>query len=131
MDEGLENTANEALRLIIDNAASAKDFILSELPDVVQQLLAYKAAECWFYILTPLACLLVSIMAIYIIFRIEPRSKDVREAVAEIFIPMLVAAGTVSLFLTAAALFINVPTLINIYVAPKVYLIEYASELIK
>ena len=49
--EKLENTANEALRLIIDNAAAAKDFVLAELPDVVKQLLMWKMAEALMYII--------------------------------------------------------------------------------
>ena len=124
MDEELENTANEALRLIIDNAASAKEFILSELPDVVQQILAWKAVESIAYCVFGAIILMVIPAILYPQWRLR---KEILHSGCEIFtifnlfllIPLACGIKTMNL------------DWLQIWIAPKVYLIEYASELIK
>jgi len=98
--EQLENTANEALRAIIDNAAAAKEFILAELPEVVQQLLMLR-------------------------YIAKENSDD------NVAIPW----GFSSVFITIFGLMVPLMSInmdwLQIYIAPKVYLLEYATSLVK
>jgi len=129
MNSELDQTANEALRALIDNAASAKEFILAELPEVVQQLLMWKTAESIAY------CILSLCMAVSVSVAIRWQWKN-REAH---FKSTVVTASDgavymVNLFLAAPIIAAVVHwnlTWLQIWIAPKVYLLEYAADLVK
>ena len=125
--EELENTANEALRLIIDNAAAAKDFILAELPDVVQQLLIWKFCES-------LACCVPAILIVVAIIAwvrfVKKRWQKIKENEPVVFFGGILSCVTIIVGLLISIKLINL-TWLQIWLAPKIYVIEYASNLVK
>jgi len=127
MEEGLQKTANEALSGIIEGVASAKEFILAELPEVVQQLLMWKMAESLVVFVVCLSVILaVFVNAVFILKYLTKR--DLKE---EIAIPWGITSIVISLFGIVIPLCeINLVWL-QIWVAPKVYLLEYAASLVK
>jgi len=126
MNTDLENTANEALKAIISTTTEAKDFILSELPDVIQQLLMWKMAESIVHNIIPLTVIIIVTTNGYKCF-IWCHKNNWAEKCFSWFMPSLlffVVGFIVSLIA------INLVWL-QIWVAPKVYLLEYAANLIK
>lgn len=155
MNEELQNTANEVLRGILENAASAKEFLLEQAPDVVNQLLWWKGVESaiYFLILVALAVIpLISIRRInnHILTRrkeaIEARKNkepwtcfqgDARSSIAshEFDIAVGVPSWLGFLLLIPSLIFTcialdNIDWL-QILIAPKLYLLEYAASLVK
>ena len=125
--EELENTANEALRLIIDNAAAAKDFILAELPDVVQQLLIWKFCESLAYCV-PAMLIVVAIIA-WVRF-VKKRWQEIKDNEPVVVFGGILSCVTIIVGLLISIKLINL-TWLQIWLAPKIYVIEYASTLVK
>ncbi len=125
--EQLENTANEALRAIIDNAAAAKEFILAELPEVVQQLLMWKAAESIVECLIGITGIVIPLLFVRWQFKNRVKHLKVLSGGGE----PIYALNT--LLLLPAGIGFSVINLVwlQIWIAPKVYLLEYAASLIK
>jgi hypothetical protein len=111
-----------ALTEILNGVLSAKDFMLAELPDVVQQLLLWK-----FYY--HLSHVILGFLFVALVFFIRykcstleswnPRTDDLFSYVV----------ATVVSFFTILITF-NL-TWLQVWLAPKVYLIEYAASLAK
>jgi len=127
MNTELDQTANEALRALIDNAASAKEFILAELPEVVQQLLLWKMWESIIYMLMPIAAAIATVvilkktMAALIEVDGDPTIKTVP----------LVVASAISIVVSLVSMSLLNIDWLQIWLAPKVYLLEYAADLVK
>ena len=144
--EPIANTLNTALLEVINSVLSAKEFLVDEIPEVVGQLLAWKVAEngisiasfmlsCW-------CCLLVSRKFI-------KGFKDLQSSKLPSddpnFVPtndpkeiMMTGTGIISAvwglinIITFFDVFIpSSKNIIMIWVAPKVYLIEYVAEMVK
>lgn len=155
MNEELQNTANEVLRGILENAASAKEFILSQTPDVVNQLLWWKGVESAIYFLILVTLAVVSLFAIR---RVNNHILTKREAAFEAKKnkePWTYHLGDTRFDITSmeydAAVgvpsnlrfLLIIPSLIFTYIAldnldwlqiliaPKLYLLEYAASLVQ
>jgi len=152
MNEQLQNTMNEAATALIEKAMSGLDsatgFLQAEIPEYVYQLML------WYGVKSAIMCAVaVLIIPLWIfIFRksIKMRNEakqayrnneswtrfgggepsDVSSHSYDIqanMIPLWVAS---IVFLAIFLLFINLEW-IQIWIAPKVWLVEYASDLIK
>lgn len=108
---------NEALSELIKSILDAKDFVLAEAPEVIQQLLLFKAVEC----LVVMCIFPVALFVSYIIYRKRECFVEIEGALASgvlLCIPcLLVFYGKLIEYL-------------KITLAPKVYLIEYAAGLV-
>ena len=129
---------NEALAdLIVKTTSAAEkttDFLLAEVPDVTHQLLLYKMVEN--------SVSLLFIVAFYVAaYKVckKPVSlfnkeidKDILDQDASIMfaVPMglLIVAATSIIFLFVA--YNKVAAILKIWLAPKIYLIEYAANLV-
>lgn len=127
MNEETKNIANEALIGFIESVQSAKDFALEQAPDVVHQLLTWKLAEACLY-LTCGAIFFVTAMVAWKVF-----ATCLRKAPHDLT-PKTIASmcyGTLGSILGPCAFFDYGPTALQIWLAPKVYLLEYAADLVK
>jgi len=127
MEEELQKTANEALKGIIEGVASAKEFILAELPEVVQQLLMWKAAESLIVFVICFSILLAAWVNLAFLIRYL-RKEDFAESIA---IPWAIVSLFLTILGTAIPLDIINLDWLQIWIAPKVYLLEYAASLVK
>ena len=116
MGEKLQETLTEILQGVL----SAKDFVLTELPDVVEQLLVWKF--CIHLILFSTGIMLV-VVSYYGAKKLWISLKGSRDEMCIIF--MLIPASGGVLMVCA-----NLKWL-QIWLAPKIYLIEYAARLTK
>lgn len=122
----MANKAEEVLATVLQKAMEVAektgDFVTDQAPDVVQQLLAWKFAQA---LVVGLMCAVVFLICAYHVYRVlrSDRAEDWHE-------PVVILC---TLF-GAPSLMLAVPYLLDalqIWLAPKVYLIEYTANLIK
>jgi len=149
MNEELQNEAVSALKSIITSVTEAKEFVIGELPEVINQLLLW---ELSISIVENLICIIIMIISTLTIkwFWVPPKAgkssmnyrwesktkahKDLKDAqwwqdsagcaISVIGTILLVIVLIVSLTCT------NLVWL-KIWLAPKIFLIEYAADLVK
>lgn len=118
----------ELLNKTISAVENGAEWIAGEIPDVVQQLLTWHFVEA--IVLSLLAGTFIAVVAFFTpsAFR-EMRKRD-DEADATKIIPWIFGSG-VSVIVGLPVFITNLLTALKIWVAPKLYLLEYASSLIK
>jgi len=132
MTEELAQKANEALIEIINGAIATKEFVIEQAPDVVEQLLMWHMTMSlvWF----SLGALLAASMIWFIAALIRACRENAEEGV--IFALMdgteggILAAPIILTPISIVVAFANLSWL-QILIAPKLYLIEYAANLVK
>jgi hypothetical protein len=129
MNEEVMNKANELILNIISGLETAGEFVVAEAPVIVQQLLSWHMIKAiaslslWFIVIATAATITT--------FLIRKGIKDEDE---NFLMPGLVMAavsmvvGIISIFDSAVP---NLFTILQIWVAPDLYLFEYAASLIK
>lgn len=115
MEKQLQDALVEALSTVME----AKDFVLSELPDVVHQLLMWKVFESMWH----------NVLAIALVFVSIKMYKMANKYIEDDFKPVFCAIGGALLNLISIIL-LNIK-FIKIWIAPKVYIIEYLKEMTK
>lgn len=120
MNEQLQQRANEILLSILNKAADIGSAALDEIPLVVQELLHWKFAESIMHNLAALTCLIITVL----VFN-WGRKHEFAEA-HHCFIPLISAIGSVPIIMINANM-----GFLKIWLAPRVYLLEYAATLIK
>lgn len=143
MNEQLQQALASILNVATDGIKAGTTFLEAQLPDVIQQLLMWKAVESLVYVGIGL-CMVVSgcILLKYCIKKIN----GVATATCDSFWCDYystsgngVGFGGVLLTLSTApitisglcAFFGNLMTPLQIWIAPKIYLLEYATHLAK
>lgn len=150
-------TLNEALVQIIQTTSGAVEkgigFLSAQIPDVIQQLLLWKFCEALVYgavgvvILVFLGALLYNVMKKPELIPPQPIPEGHRyyHEPSRKFVPtvwrdtdgdlmptiIIPGIGLLVGIPLAFSLLIELVTALQIYVAPKVYLIEYASKLVQ
>lgn len=132
----LKDALAQMITGVTQTAGQAKDFIVSQLPDVVKQLLMWKMAESIWQMFLPAIVLIVAVR-ICSKYRAKGREKDWKyiaeneeaDALKQIIPFALLHAwmGAMAIWFCLSA---NI-TWLQIWIAPKVYLIEYAKTLVK
>lgn len=131
---------DQVLAVILEKALAAAEktgqFVLEQAPDVIQQLLLFNAIESGLYTILGLIWLVSIPVLVGKVMKFGPEAEDHKLSEAS----RASALGKCILYSAAAALgvfigpilfFCNVGTFIKILVAPKVWLIEYASTLLR
>lgn len=102
-------------------------FLSAEIPDVIRQLLIWKAVEASVWAFVGLLFLLLNIPILRWAFKYH-------ETYEECYFPGHIMAGVCYLLVSTPIVFTvfsNLLTVLQIWVAPKVWLIEYAASLVK
>ena len=117
----MEKELQSALVEILNSTISAKNFLISEIPDVAQQLLLWKTVESLLLCIGALILFALIVPAYRIMKKIELKYWP-DEPVYVAFISALVMA--------VAGFFVFNLDWLQIQLAPKLYLAEYAMKLI-
>lgn len=147
MNEQLSNTLQTDAAALIEKALSGIDqatgFLQAEIPDYVYQLLLWKGVESF---ITFILCLVVTGSWIFygIVKPIKMISKDLKDREQNFFVSAhAYNNGKVEVDFSALLLLLNVfilfPLLglinnlewLQIWIAPEVWLVEYAATLVK
>lgn len=163
----LQDSLVTIIQQVTSGVQAGVSFLQAEIPDVIRQLLLWKAAEAGVWIGIQVLCVVIGLYGIYhgvksilnlskvdaekeVAYEIWQKASyrdDTEGAKREAYkqakiamdqaVPMAVVkvvfgiAGAIAFLLSIGNVFGNVLTLTQILVAPKVYLIQYAAELIK
>ena len=129
MDEKLQATVSEMLDKAIEGMGKATDFLSAEIPVYVQELLLWKA------IYSASLCA-IGVALIVVAFIKWPKwlsthyawvAKDEDDIREMSYFPLGLVGFTWALF----AYFLVNLTWLQIWIAPRVYLVEYAASLAK
>ena len=132
MNEQLAEKATEALHLIITGAVATQEFVLEQAPDVVRQLLAWRFTASLIGFCASLLIPLAVIAASWTVARKMWRKfsgeewDEARFAIGAVATAATVIASVVALCAAPACC-----DWLQIAIAPKVYLLEYAANLVK
>lgn len=117
------------------------DFLKAEIPDVIRQLLIFKTVELAVYVSLGILCLLTVAVYWYAFITAPDRDKDGKghdnwwwDGVADRSEASCVIGAFGTLILGIAglcAIFANMAELLMVYLAPKVWLVQYAASLVK
>jgi uncharacterized membrane protein YedE/YeeE len=123
MNEEIKNNALDALNQILVDAASIREFAIEQAPQVVQELLKYSMFMAWLSVLVSIFVFLFAIVGI-------KKSIPMVDEDYEVAIPLMLLSG---LMVAAGfiALCIHTTEAVKVTIAPRVWLIEYAADLIK
>lgn len=127
MSEETENTINEALIRMVDGVEQAGDFLAQEVPEVIGQLLRWHAVESGIY-----TALFVAVLAFYIWANLK-QARWLRRRkwsyLDSVELPLMF--GNLIGQPAAIALLCILWDLrwLQIWIAPKLYLVEYAATL--
>ena len=141
MNEQLETQLVEILQAVSTSVGDAKEFIITELPDVVQQVLS------WYTVLSIIENIIGIILVVLMVYIIrnmvvKPKSMSTANIVQRLsfmkenynengidYSPgVLLWAATVIVMFAAAMSTLNI-VFLKILIAPKLWLIEYAATL--
>ena len=125
MNEQLQVAMTEILTKTVKNVGTATDFLLTETPEVIQQLLSWKMAES-------ICITVLSILwAIFVCTAVFKLFNHLRKKLEDPYDPEMAYFSFVGLFLLVPSFASANIDWLQIWIAPKVYLIEYTAALIK
>lgn len=131
MNEELNKQLLEILKSTTETIGNAKGFILGEVPDVVYQLLSWYGV--YSIILGILGVIVLTTSLIYLRKMFKSYSDKTwaydRGDLSGYGLSTLVVSSTTSA--VGVIMIINIMTALKIWIAPKIWLIEYTTTLAK
>ena len=125
MNKDLQESLATVIQKATAGVEAGVDFLSAQLPDVIHQLLMWKAVESFLLMLLSFALFGVVIALWRYAYKFEQRNaENISKSGNGYFF-----AGMLSLFVGAAAIVSFSITWLQIWIAPKIYLIEYAAKL--
>ena len=130
MSEKLQEAMAEIITKAVSSVEAAGSFIVEQTPDVIKQLLTWKLTEALFFVGLGVVIGLLSIPFFKLgkYFGAQGRIDNNNDDV-QCF--LFYALTCICVFIGIVMFFVNMHTVLYIWMAPKVYLIEYASHLAK
>lgn len=141
MNEQLAAAVTNLINKAVSTAEAASEFVLAELPDVVQQLLIWKAVESG---LSMLLFVFINAVLVYVWAKYSGVGEKYETAQGRTlheptlthdeygdWSPHVIITGVCTLATHAVSWVAFDLDWLQILVAPKIYLIEYAAQLVK
>ena len=126
----LEDKAVEAIDKILSTSESALAFITEQSPEMVSQLLAYHLADAIYGLVFGLLTIAAMINLVVMFKRKSAWVCDEYGDLNGFGLGYLVASVTL-LFFGILSIIIGISTILKIYLAPNLYILEYAVGLVK
>lgn len=126
----IDTALAEFINKTTDALSTATNFMVDQLPDVVSQLLMWKMVEsligCLFWVVLIVGFTALAVYSSkYTMKKVECRDWD-----AVSYVGLILLAITLACLIGVSSEKLNL-TWLQIWIAPKIYLIEYASSLVK
>lgn len=123
MKDQLNESLIKILEKIISGAESGVEFLKGEIPEIVEQLIVWKTVE--HFVLLAIGLLLFTVIpTITYIKRNEIKDRE-HVIIGCVVINLLSSVLGICLFCK------NISPLLQAYLAPKIYIIEYIGTLVK
>lgn len=126
MNDQAQKVLIDLLQKAVTGIDSAVAFSQAQIPDVVNQLLTWNAASSAMIQVASIICISITII---LLFKMQSIIDDCEQNVADLFIGLFMLMLAISGVLFVMFWF-NFDWL-KIWLAPKLYLIEYAATLVK
>ena len=126
MDQQLQLALIQILNGAVDAAQAGVSFLQAEVPDVVQQLLTYKLVASVVGAVVAVAVIAVAVLSVPAAGRLERRRRE-WDGIQCFAMAVAAIAIVVAAVFLAGAVF----DALEIWLAPKLYLIEYAADIVK
>lgn len=124
MNEQLQNTVNEILQKAISAAMAGADFLANQIPDVLQQLLLWNLSQN-----LALGAIFATSAGTILTFLYKDVKKCWSDRLTDEVGAFLIAVfGGMAPMAASCLCFLNA---LKIWIAPKVWLLEYAASLVK
>ena len=123
MDNQLENKLLEVIGDIQSNASQAKIAVLEQIPDVIHQWMMFELYKSSVWLILSIIGLL-SVALLVRLVRKQPTWSDDSYAVTYVYIIVGSIVYTLMFFL-------NIQDIIQILLAPKVWIIEHLSQIMQ
>ena len=123
MNEQTDKIVASLIQKAMDGVDQAVDFSKAQLPDVIEQLMHWKLASYSFRIFT---CALIIIAMLFVFRKAYQWHEGYEKEAAGFFGLVFSCVISLACFVVLLA---NVGNLIQLWLAPKVWLIEYAAQL--
>lgn len=124
MNEELQSALAELINKVNNGVDSSSDFLMSELPDVIQQLLL------WHGLYSGLVSLICALVLFFVVRWDIQVGKSLYEEKEEAFYLEYCLLGSIARGFVYIPLIIHINLVwLQIMVVPKVWLLEYASKL--
>ncbi len=125
MDQSTVNIVNQMLSSLISSTATAKEFLIAQIPDVLHQLLVWKFTSSLLVFLIGVGLLVL----LYPIVKTLKKEMEKGYEASEGLCAGLFVIGTLSFCIGVLIISLSTEWL-QIWIAPKVYLLEYARRLV-
>jgi hypothetical protein len=131
MNEETQEKANQVLAALIESVASVRDFAIEQAPDVIQQLLTWNFTTTLISFFGWLICIGLWLYVNWIQYK-WIKNGGGRDGLGDLFPWIVINVFIQSIIILAFIKWINVSMdWLKIWLAPKLYLVEYAAELVK
>lgn len=117
----MNETALELIKII----KSTQSFVADQAPDVARQMLLRGAFDAWMYLGLGLLFFGIVVVILFLVYREYKKSDDIYDIRGGSILALMLLIVTVVLACS------NVSTLYKIKYAPKVYLLEELSDLVR
>lgn len=124
MNEQLQQAFLSILADVTQGTKNAITFLSGEIPDIIQQLLVWKATEYG-------ALTLISFIFLFFFTRTTVKQLKADPNLDEFETFLLLTAGLLLAIAAIIVFFANLFPFLQVLIAPKIFLIEFAAELIK
>lgn len=121
----LEQVLVDTIHKVGDLTSQAIDFASDQIPDVIHQLLVYKLAVNLFYFIASIIFVVIFIWGWHKIKAWGIENQDDEPIIVYSTIGGVVSSGIIIHAMC------RLTTILEIWLAPKLYLIEYAAEIMK
>lgn len=129
MDKQLEAKASELLVKMIDvtvqSVSDVVEFGKQQIPEVIHQLLMWNIMKASIWVVLSAA------FSIGLVMLVNRKKSALEEAETGLGICIQIFGWLIALLLGGSIFINNLLDAVYIWIAPKVWLIEYASELVK
>lgn len=116
-----DDVVAQILQKAIDAATSTGDFIAGQIPDLVKQLLLFSEVESGLLTLFGFSLILFSVFLVYKIWKLVKEDGD--------YFPLMLILTMISI-IGCIVFFSNICDFIKIWLAPKLWLLEYTVHLV-
>ena len=122
----------EKLLEMLQTAGEIKEFTLTQAPDIIQQILLWHTIESTLALMLGLVFILIAVFCIVKFPSFLKKSESTMES--NIYDAYTVCSGIIGVcaIIAGPILFLeNILIMIKILVTPKIFLLEYLSEIVK
>jgi hypothetical protein len=123
-EDELIKRLNELLDFLIANASSTKDFVLSQSPHIIQEIVTYGRVSNTIYVVVSFIIFITSLVLFVLSFRkLVNASTDAQFLPAAAFFTLGIGSGVGILY--------HIRDFIIAWTAPRLYMLNYICELIR